>query len=194
MSGTRFAEASDMLQPSCPVLVVLKDDSFRKALIASLDLKHFAVTVAVDGDETVELLRNKQSTFKLILLGIDLQNRKGMHSVQYLREHRDGTCGVILIGDPTPELRTFAPWADETLMKPVDPTTSRREQGRTAVAKGIVNSCHPWMARVTTLAQFVSGPRSIGVRTRPTRVKFRSTRDSFWPIHVSSSPIHGSPG
>ena len=110
-----------MVQPSCPVLVVLDDDPFRKSLIAALDLKNFAVTFAVDADETVELLRSKKPEFKVILIGIDLRKPAAMRTVHYLREHRNGTCGVIIIGEPTPELRTFAPWADETLMKPVDP-------------------------------------------------------------------------
>jgi DNA-binding response OmpR family regulator len=110
-----------MVQPSCPVLVILDDNSYRRSLIAALDLKHFAVTFAADGDEAIALLRSRAATFKVILLGIDLQRQKGMQTVQFLREHRDGTCGVIIIGEPTPELRTFAPWADETLMKPVDP-------------------------------------------------------------------------
>ena len=110
-----------MVQPSCPVLVVLDDDPFRKSLIAALDLKNFSVTFAVDADETVELLRSKKPEFKVILIGIDLRKPAAMHTVHYLREHRNGACGVIIIGEPTPELRTFAPWADETLMKPVDP-------------------------------------------------------------------------
>ena len=110
-----------MVLPSCPILVILDDDPFRKSLIAALDLKHFSVTVSTDSDEAVELLRTRSSAFKVILLGIDVQKQKGMLTVQYLREHRNGTCGVIIIGEPTPELRTFAPWADETLMKPVDP-------------------------------------------------------------------------
>ena len=87
-----------MVQPSCPILVILDDDPFRK----------------------VELLRTRAGSFKVILLGIDLEKQKGMSTGEFLREHRDGSCGVIIIGEPTPELRTFAPWADETLMKPVD--------------------------------------------------------------------------
>lgn len=110
-----------MVQPSCPALVILDDDPFRKSLIAALDLKHFAVTFAADGEQAVDLLRQKVGAFKVILLGIDVQKQKGMRTVQYLREHPNGSCGIIIIGEPTPELRTFAPWADETLMKPVDP-------------------------------------------------------------------------
>jgi len=109
-----------MVQPSCPVLVILDDDPFRKSLIAAIDLKHFAVTFAADGEEAVDVLRTRAVSFKVILLGIDLVKQKGMSTGEFLREHRDGSCGVIIIGEPTPELRTFAPWADETLMKPVD--------------------------------------------------------------------------
>src|SRR5437868_1622756 len=109
-----------MVEPSCPVLVILDDDAFRKALTAALDLEHFAVTFAVDGDAAIELLSRPHS-FKVILLGVDVEKHRGMRAAEYLRGHRDATCGVIIIGDPIPELRTFAPWADETLMKPVDP-------------------------------------------------------------------------
>jgi ActR/RegA family two-component response regulator len=110
-----------MVQPSCPILVVLDDNPFRKSLIRSLDSRNFTVTFAIDGEEAVDLLRTNAGTFRVILLGIDLEKQHGMRAVQYLQEHRNGTCGVIIIGEPTPELRTFAPWADETLMKPVDP-------------------------------------------------------------------------
>ena len=110
-----------MVQPSCPILVILDDDPFRKSLVRALDLKNFSVTFAADGEQAIDLLRSKASGFKVILLGIDVRKEKGIRTVEYLRENRNGTCGVIIIGEPTPELRTFAPWADETLMKPVDP-------------------------------------------------------------------------
>jgi DNA-binding response OmpR family regulator len=109
--------------PSCPALVIHEDDAFRRTLIATLDQKHFSVTVSPDGEEAVNALRLRAGEFKVVLVGVDLKNRKGMQAVEYLRDHRDAVvCGVILLGEPTPELRTFAPWADETLMKPVDAT------------------------------------------------------------------------
>jgi DNA-binding response OmpR family regulator len=111
-----------MVEPSCPAFVILDDDAFRKSLIKTLDEKHFTVTFASDGDSAIDILRNGQHTFKVVLLGLDLTSKKGVKSLEYLRDNREQVkCGVIIIGEPNPEIRTLAPWADETLLKPVDP-------------------------------------------------------------------------
>jgi DNA-binding response OmpR family regulator len=106
--------------PSCQALLIHDDDAFRKSLIATLDRNHFAVTFAADGEEALQRLRT--GTFRVILLGVSLKGRKGLQSAQYLHENRSLVkCGVLILGDPDPAIRTFAPWADETLLKPVDP-------------------------------------------------------------------------
>lgn len=106
--------------PSCPALLIHDDDAFRKSLIATLDQRHFAVTFTNDGDEAVQHLRDR--TFRVILLGVSLKEKNGLQAAAWLHEHRErAKCGIIILGDPDPEIRTFAPWADETLLKPVDP-------------------------------------------------------------------------
>ena len=111
-----------MVEPSCPAFLILDDEPFRKALIKTLDEKHFTVTFAADGDSAVDILRNGHHTFKVVLLGLDLRTNKGVKSLEFLRDHRENVkCGVIIIGEPNPEIRMLAPWADETLLKPVDP-------------------------------------------------------------------------
>jgi DNA-binding response OmpR family regulator len=108
-----------MITPSCPAFVVHDDDAFRKSLIASLDQKHFTVTYSPDGDAAVELLRSRE--YRIVLLGLDLASKKGMHVLEFLRANRERVrCALIIIGDPSPELRAFARDADETLLKPVD--------------------------------------------------------------------------
>ena len=105
--------------PSCPAFVVHDDDAFRKALIATLDQKHFTVTFASDGDEAVKLL--EQRDFRIILVNLDLTTGKGMKVLQYLQKNGNRSqCGVIILGEPHPDVRTYAQWADETLLKPVD--------------------------------------------------------------------------
>ena len=108
-----------MVRPSCPVLLVHDDDAFRKKLIATLDQHNFPVTFSTDGAEAVDHL--KARTFSVVILGVNLGNRRGATALDFLRDHREAVkCGVILLGDPDPNIRTFAPWADETLLKPVD--------------------------------------------------------------------------
>jgi DNA-binding response OmpR family regulator len=108
-----------MVQPSCPVLLVHQDDAFRKSLIAALDQQNFTVTFAVDGDGAVDMLRSRR--FNVVLVGVNLDKRTGFHTLEHLRDVKSSIkCGVILLGDPNPQLRTYATWADETLMKPVD--------------------------------------------------------------------------
>jgi len=110
-----------MVRPSCPALVIHDDDAFRKSLIATLDQHNFTVTFAADGDGAVDLLRNRK--FNVILLGVNLATENGLRSLEYLRESKGILgCGVLILGDPDPRIRTYAPWADETLLKPVDPT------------------------------------------------------------------------
>jgi DNA-binding response OmpR family regulator len=107
------------IQPSCPAFVVLDDDPFRKALIASLDQHHFTVTFSADGDEAVRLLRERQ--YRVILLGVDVTNRRGLKVLEHVREHRDAGCGVLILGEPHPDIRSYSKFANETLLKPVDP-------------------------------------------------------------------------
>jgi DNA-binding response OmpR family regulator len=108
-----------MVEPSCPVLVVHDDDAFRKSLIAALDQHHFTVTWATDGDGAVDLLTKRK--FPVILIGLDLRTQKGVRALEHLRANREDIgCAVIILGDPDPNVRTFAPWADETMLKPVD--------------------------------------------------------------------------
>jgi len=104
-----------MVRPSCPALLIHADDEFRKSLIATLDARHFMVTFVSDGDDALDLLRER--VFRVVIVGFNVANR----SLDTLRETRERTkCGVIILGDPNPELRKLAPWADETLLKPVD--------------------------------------------------------------------------
>jgi DNA-binding response OmpR family regulator len=105
--------------PSCPILVIHDDDAFRKSLIAALDEKHFTVTFAPDGAEAVALLQER--VYNVIIVGLDLTSRRGAAVLEFLGAQRQhARCGVMILGEPNPALRTFAPWVDETLMKPVD--------------------------------------------------------------------------
>lgn len=109
-----------MVRPSCPVLVIHENDAFRKQLIVSLDQHHFTVTFVPDGPRAIELARD--GAFRVILLGLNLTTGQGMQSLDALQQARgDNHCGVIILGDPDPAIRTRVPWADETLLKPVDP-------------------------------------------------------------------------
>ncbi len=109
-----------MIEPSCPAFVVHDDDAYRRRLIASLDARHFSVTFAPDGDGAIALLKSRQ--FRVVVLSLDLQSGRGVAALDYIRDHREPSlCGVLILGEPDPRMRTFAPWADETLMKPVDP-------------------------------------------------------------------------
>ena len=109
-----------MVQPSCPVLVIHEDDTFRKNLIARLDQNNFTVTFAPDGDGAVGILTSRR--FNVVILGVNLDTQVGLRALEVLRNQKTHIkCGVIILGDPNPQLRTYATWADETLLKPVDP-------------------------------------------------------------------------
>ena len=109
-----------MVRPSCPALVIHPNDAFRKSLIAALDQHHFKVTFVSDEARAAELLHAE--TFAVILLGLNVASGAGMQSLESAQQARKSSkCGVIILGDPDPQVRTAAPWADETLLKPVDP-------------------------------------------------------------------------
>ena len=110
------------VEKSCPVLVIHDDDAFRRNLIKALDQHHFAVTFEIDGEAAKKVLQARPQDFRIILVALNLKSDKGVAMLDFMREHRDlHRCGVIILGDPDPAIRTFAPWADETLLKPVDP-------------------------------------------------------------------------
>ena len=109
-----------MIQPSCPAFVIHGADDFRTRLIKTLDENHFSVTIGEDSADAVSKIEQRQ--FHVILVELNLQTKVGMKTVDFLSAHRDRVpCGVIILGEPDPALRTFAPWANETLLKPVDP-------------------------------------------------------------------------
>lgn len=111
-----------MVEPSCPALVILDDDAFRSALIRTFDQKHFTVTFFSEGDYMDRLVDGERRAFQVIIVGVDLAKNKGTRVLDHLRERREkARCGIIIIGEPNPEIRTFAPWVDETLLRPVDP-------------------------------------------------------------------------
>lgn len=99
-------------------MLVHDDDAFRKALIAALDQQNFTVTFAADGDAAVDLLQSRK--FNVVLLGVNLATKRGLRALDHLRQSRPGNCGILILGDPDPQIRTYAPWADETMLKPVD--------------------------------------------------------------------------
>lgn len=108
-----------MVRPSCPALLIHDDDEFRKKLIATLDEQHFTVTFAEDGQDAIDHLAARR--FAVVLLGVNLATRRGVQTLDYLREQREAVkCGLLILGDPNPEIRTYASWANETLLKPVD--------------------------------------------------------------------------
>lgn len=109
-----------MVRPSCPALLVHDEDEFRKRLIATLDQQGFAVTFAPDGEDAIGHLKARR--FSVVILGVNVGAKRGLQTLDFLRDSRDAIkCGLILLGDPDPLVRTYAPWADETLLKPVDP-------------------------------------------------------------------------
>lgn len=110
--------------PSYPILIVHPDDAFRRKLIAALDQRHFTVTFSSDGSEGVKALQEKP--FRVIVLGVGLNGSsdgtRDLDAVNYVRDHRaDLGASVIVVGDPSPDLRSLVSFADETLLKPVDP-------------------------------------------------------------------------
>ena len=109
-----------MVEPSCPALVIHEDDAFRKNLIATLDQKNFTVTFTTDGDAARQHFDER--TYRVVIIGVDLKAKRGLDLLEHIRQNRERIrCGVIIVGDPDPALRTYAPWADETFIKPVDP-------------------------------------------------------------------------
>ena len=104
--------------PSCPALLVHADDAFLQSLIVQLDQKHFSVTYTADGAEAVKALEAR--SFKVILVAVDLKHRVGLDVLRYLGEKHPEDSGIIILGEPDPDLRSYARVADETLLKPVD--------------------------------------------------------------------------
>ena len=110
-----------MVAPSCPALVIHDDDPFRRSLIATLDQKHFTVTIAGSNGDALKAIESRK--FKVIIVGVDLSRGKGVDVLEYLRgngQHLDAA--IILVGDPDPELRSYARVVDELVLKPVDPS------------------------------------------------------------------------
>lgn len=109
------------MKPSCPVLVVEDDESFRKPLIVALDEMHFTVTSAVTGADAIEMLSAR--TFQVIILDLNLPERSGYEVLEYIRANRDKIAArIIVVSGVGPQARQDADLAiaEEVLLKPVD--------------------------------------------------------------------------
>ena len=110
------------VSPSCPVLLIEDDASFRKGLVAALDRSHFVVSMAANGEEAIDIL-TKQQTFQVIILDLDLPKVDGQAVLDFIRDRRDQIpAKVIVVTGAKPELRQKydLKLAEEVLFKPVD--------------------------------------------------------------------------
>ena len=108
--------------PSCPVLLVEDDESFRKGLVAALDESHFTVTMATSGEEGLEALAARHD-FQVIILDLDLPGVDGQAVLDHVRDHRgEIEARIIIVTGAHPELRKKfnLSLAEEVLLKPVD--------------------------------------------------------------------------
>lgn len=108
-------------RPSCPVLIVEDDESFRKPLTAALDAAHFTVTAASTATEALGAL--KERPFHVIILDLTLPDKSGLEVLDYIRRNRSAIDSkVIIVSGVDPRLRQSADFtsAEEVLLKPVD--------------------------------------------------------------------------
>jgi hypothetical protein len=88
-------------------------------LAAKILLGLLILSFAVWGVE--DMLRNHGSAGPLATVGGHEIPRAAF--AQEYRQEANRTrarCGVMILGESDPNIRTFAPWADETLLRPVD--------------------------------------------------------------------------
>jgi CheY-like chemotaxis protein len=106
--------------PSCPVLVVEDDETYRKGLVVALDQNHFAVTVASDGSEAIEILG--QRPFQMVILDLNLPSTSGLEVLDFIRNHREKVAAKVIIVTAATDARTKYDIrvAEEVLLKPVD--------------------------------------------------------------------------
>lgn len=110
-----------MLKPSCPVLVIEDDESFRKPLIAALDEAHFTVTAAGSAEEALEVMKTR--VFQVIILDLRLPGQSGYDLLEYIRTNRDRIRSrILVVSGVGPQARQDADLsiAEEVLLKPVD--------------------------------------------------------------------------
>ena len=78
------------------------------------------MTSTDDSDRALELLAARP--FNVVVVGLNLTTGLGKRSLAFLEADPErAKCGVLVIGDSDPAVKTYAPWVDETLLKPVDP-------------------------------------------------------------------------
>lgn len=109
------------MKPSCPVLVVEDDESFRKPLVAALDQAHFTVTAVATAEEALAELEARE--FDVIILDLKLPERSGYDVLDHIRSNRQRiTAKILVVSGVGPQLRQDAALgiAEEVLLKPVD--------------------------------------------------------------------------
>jgi DNA-binding response OmpR family regulator len=109
------------LIPSCPVLLVEDDETFRRPLVAALDQSHFAVALAGDGQEAIDLLRDRD--FQVIILDLKMPNVSGLEVLKYIADNRERIDAKVLVltgASAEERAKVDVTVAEEVMMKPVD--------------------------------------------------------------------------
>lgn len=129
------------------ILFLEDEPTIREVLTEYMKMQNYDVTCAGDGEEALELLRNK--AFDMAVLDIMVPKVSGLDVLGYIKERRPEMATIMLtaLGDENTQVQAFNLYADDYVIKPVSPIillkrmetilrrVKRTEQGR---EKGLV--------------------------------------------------------
>lgn len=103
-------------------IIFLEDEpTIKEVLTEYMQLKHYDVTCAEDGEEAIRLLAEQD--FDLAVLDIMVPGKNGLEVLQYIRSKKSDMAAIMLtaIDDETTQVKAFNLYADDYVVKPVSP-------------------------------------------------------------------------
>ena len=109
-----------MMNDSAHILLVDDEPRFCESLSQILDLSGYQVSIALNGAQAIELL--KENTFNLLLLDVELPDMLGYQLMDYLEGSNSEAVTIMLTGNATIEtaIEALKKGAYDYLKKPVD--------------------------------------------------------------------------
>jgi CheY-like chemotaxis protein len=92
--------ASPLAPRTCRVLVVDDDECVRGVLNVAMRQQGFAVWLAVDGQEALDLYRRHRETIDVVLLDVRMPGLDGPQTLAALQELNPRICCCFMSGDP----------------------------------------------------------------------------------------------
>lgn len=116
-------------------ILIVDDSEFNRMLLVDILENQYIVEEASDGEEAIEILRQRSSDFSIILLDIVMPKANGFAVLDYMRKYHmlDGTAVIMISSDDSGDnmKKAYEMGAFDYISRPFDPIVVRHRVSNT---------------------------------------------------------------